>query len=51
MERCRDTARDGRGFIVPLDDDDVIELVKEHEKAPLSLEYPLLKKLFQQLIN
>lgn len=30
LESCRDTARDNRGFIVPLDDDDLTRLVSEH---------------------
>ena len=35
-ERCRDTARDGRGWIIPLDDEDLGELVAARENGPHS---------------
>lgn len=34
LERCRDTARDDRGFIVPLDDEDLRELVALRKADP-----------------
>jgi hypothetical protein len=33
VRRCRDTAFDGRGYVIPLDDDDLIELVRERRIA------------------
>ncbi|MFG3704736.1 hypothetical protein ACGF7U_08395 [Micromonospora sp. NPDC047670] len=48
---CRDTARDDRGFIIALDDDDLRLLVQESE-APTSAEsFGYLHKLFQKLID
>ncbi len=47
---CHDTAGDRRGFVIPLDDDDLEELVdykKEHED---SIEFPMLKTFFERLI-
>ncbi|MEU4215895.1 hypothetical protein [Actinoplanes sp. NPDC026623] len=29
LKRCKDTASDGRGYLIPLDDDDLKELVRE----------------------
>jgi len=49
-ERCRDTANDSRGFVIPLDDGDLEDLVdykKDHED---SIEFPLLKQFFNRLI-
>ncbi|MFX8223300.1 hypothetical protein ABTL15_21400, partial [Acinetobacter baumannii] len=51
--RCRDTALDGRGYIIALDDDDLKALVearKVEDEAPYR-EYPLLRQRFDALIS
>jgi hypothetical protein len=37
LARCRDTALDGRGFIIPLDDEDLGDLVEARNRAAASL--------------
>lgn len=50
VERCRDTARDDRGFIVALDDADLKALVADvRARGVLALEE--LRKRFDELIN
>lgn len=56
LQRCRDTARDGRGWIVPLDDDDLYVLATQAEELHLEgrrerLEFPLLRERFQFLLG
>jgi len=57
--RCRDTAKDGNGFILVLDDLDLRELVDaasvgdakfEHVSMAARLEYPALRRQFGRLI-
>jgi hypothetical protein len=53
QQRCRDTALDGRGYILALDDDDLRVLVdarKADEEASYR-EYPLLRQRFDTLIS
>lgn len=52
-QRCRDTALDGRGYVIPLDDDDLAALV-EARKTEDETEYrkrPLLQGRFDSLIS
>lgn len=52
-ERCRDTARDNRGYIVYLDDDDLEMLIDarhSHSLEPDQLSFSLLKTRFNALI-
>lgn len=50
ITRCRDTAQDQRGYIIPLDDDDLAALVHDRTEPELSLEWGLLKQRFDRLI-
>jgi hypothetical protein len=49
-QRCADTARDHRGFIIHLTDVDVDALVKEYLASNGDAEYPLLRKKFNRLV-
>jgi len=50
IERCRDTMRDGRGHIIPLDDEDLKELVREVSgQGILSPNYGVLSERFKRL--
>lgn len=48
-ERCRDTAKDARGYVLYLDDDDLRELIKEDR--PGEGEYLLLRTQFDYLVD
>lgn len=48
--RCRDTARDHRGFIIALDDDDLGRLAEEANTADRRPTYGILKDRFDQLV-
>lgn len=55
-KRCRDTAQDGNGYIIALDDDDLRTLanwVQDHTASSRSLraDYPLLRERFGYLIG
>jgi len=49
-QRCRDTARDSRGFVLPVDDDDLRLLVDARKNETLYSDWPLLRDRFQQLV-
>jgi hypothetical protein len=49
--RCRDTANDQRGFILALDDDDLIALMTEAKKGVESHGFPLLIRKFRRLVE
>lgn len=50
LESCRDTAKDQRGFIIALDDDDLAALVEARKTLPHYQMWPLLNARFEQLI-
>lgn len=51
LTRCRDTASDGRGFIVPIDDSDLETLVNHRRDHEDYQSYPLLANRFDTLIR
>lgn len=52
LQRCRDTADDGRGFIIALDDEDLIILVEEYKrKESCTTLDGLLYERFTALVN
>lgn len=51
MARCIDTKNDDRGYIIPLDDEDIRKLVEDYLSAEHNQSFPLLRKLFTELIN
>jgi hypothetical protein len=51
VERCRDTANDQRGFIVPVDDASLEQLVTERKTSIHPMEFSLLYQMFQPLIQ
>lgn len=50
LKRCQDTAKDNRGFIILLDDDDLSELVTARKQDFYSYEFKLIWQRFQNLI-
>jgi len=49
-ESCRDTAKDDRGYIIALDDDDVKELVGAVKNKPVGERLNLLRERFNRLV-
>ncbi|MGY3912100.1 hypothetical protein ACW5XW_13230 [Aeromonas piscicola] len=49
--RCIDTAKDSRGFIITLDDNDILRLISEKKKLSKSNEYKILRERFNLLIS
>jgi hypothetical protein len=55
LKRCRDSANDGHGYVIVLDDDDLGQLVEvahasEGSATETALEYSLLRDRFEQLV-
>ena len=50
-ERCADTAKDQRGYILALSDKDIIELINAAKEGIQSHAFPILMQKFQRLIN
>lgn len=51
LERCRDTAKDDRGWIIALDDDDLIALVDYRKNVDNFQKWPLLMQRFESLVK
>lgn len=49
-KRCADTAKDHRGYIIHLTDDDLVTLINEYITSNGSPEYPHLRKKFNKLV-
>lgn len=50
MQRCRDTADEQRGFIIALEDSDLVNLVSMARQANEEMEFALLRERFERLI-
>lgn len=50
-KRCVDTAKDGRGYIVPIDDNDVVEMLRDYGAKEGDQSFNLLRELWSELIN
>lgn len=50
LQRCQDTAKDQRGFVIALDDSDLEQLIINHKGFASRVDYPLLKQRFDILI-
>jgi hypothetical protein len=50
IQRCRDAALDGRGYIIALDDGDLAQLADYREKNPDAITFPYLYDRFRELI-
>lgn len=53
IQRCIDTAKDDRGFIIPLDDDDISSLVQAYQNQdnPNENDLTILRRRFEMLIE
>lgn len=50
-KRCQDTAKDSRGFIIALTDEDVISLIEGAKSGVISHAFPTLANKFQGLVD
>jgi len=50
FQRCIDTAKDDRGFVIPLDDDDIKELVKIRQSTDKNAMFKFWKDRFDRLV-
>lgn len=50
LERCKDTAKDDHGFIIPLDDGDLSLIVEARKTGIAFFDMPLLRQRFTQLV-
>ena len=51
LSRCRDTVNDNRGYIIPLDDADIKQIITEKIINHESNEFKPLREIFLKLIN
>jgi hypothetical protein len=51
IQRCHDTAADGNGYVIPLDDEDVLELIQEARDSGATGDFSsLLSHRFRRLV-
>jgi len=50
LKRCKDTATDNRGFIMPIDDNDLKELIDELKANPHETTFDFLRSRFETLV-
>lgn len=50
LKRCIDTAKDNRGFIIPLDDSDLTRLINDRKRELKEPQFIFLKERFDKLI-
>jgi hypothetical protein len=51
ISRCRDSANDDQGWIIPISDDDLRDLVEERKGNPNSLTFTRLEDLFSEITS
>ncbi|ELN6934333.1 hypothetical protein RZY48_003814 [Vibrio navarrensis] len=52
LQRCKDTANDGRGYVLPIDDDDLKVLIKELVHSDENFQdFQLLRKTWNRLVK
>ncbi len=51
LQRCRDTASDGRGYVIALDDDDLATLVNVRRSEPTFSAWSALRERFLMLVS
>lgn len=51
LQRCIDTAKDSRGYMLSIDDEDILELVRTYNESDGSQEFELLRAQWSLLIN
>lgn len=51
VQRCKDAFHDNRGWILPLDDNDLRALVAEKRSSPGSVTFSLLEERFAEIIS
>lgn len=51
IQRCRDTALDDRGWVIPLDDSDLGSLIQERQNPNHAIEFPLLLNRLKRIIE
>lgn len=50
-QRCIDTAKDQRGYVLVLSDDDIIALMEAAKTGVLAQAFPLLMRKFRKLVD
>jgi len=51
MARCKDNVSDDRGYMIALDDNDIITLIKDYQENEGEPKFSLLHELWNELVN